>query len=351
MIPQLNFRVDASKTIGTGHFMRCLTLSQWAKKDGLNSRFFFKELPHSFLHHAEELGFEMHQLNQSSTELDQIQFISNHLNSGSWIVLDGYSYTSELEKGLKSNGLSLLTIDDMSHRDEYFCDILLNQNTFAEESLYMNKVPSSCKLLLGAQYSLLREEFVKSKKLLKNKAVNPLAQNLLLTLGGTDHDNYCAQILEFLEDDLFETINIRLITSEANPNLNSLNHFKENSRHQIEILLDSKKVSEHMAWADCAISAGGTTHLELLCMGVPFICVEIAKNQNQVVTDLQEKELAWGLGKIENITKKEFNQALRSLITRPELREKYRSSALQSVDGLGAKRVLNYLKGDHPNEN
>ena len=112
-------RVDASLQIGTGHFMRCLTLADALKQRGAQIRFVSRHLPehlrgmlankgHEFvlldstqhdatldeLAHAQWLG-----VSQAQDAEDSIQALSD--GKWDWLVVDHYALDSRWESTLR----------------------------------------------------------------------------------------------------------------------------------------------------------------------------------------------------------------------------------------------------------
>jgi RimJ/RimL family protein N-acetyltransferase len=112
------------------------------------------------------------------------------------------------------------------------------------------------------------------------------------------------------------------------------------SRINMEIRKNVTNMSDLMAWADVAVSAGGTSTWELAFMGLPMILTAIADNQRRVVEEVGKAGVAINLGWHENISLKEITQAVSSLMKDAELRGKMSSRGKHLVDGLGAERVL-----------
>lgn len=57
-----------------------------------------------------------------------------------------------------------MVIDDLANR-KHDCDVLLDQNEYLNNGeRYEGLVPQNCKLLLGARYAILREEFYKARE-------------------------------------------------------------------------------------------------------------------------------------------------------------------------------------------
>jgi spore coat polysaccharide biosynthesis predicted glycosyltransferase SpsG len=100
---------------------------------------------------------------------------------------------------------------------------------------------------------------------------------------------------------------------------------------------------ELMAWADLAISAGGSTCWELAFMGLPFLVTILAKNQKAVAEGLEEVGAAVNLGWYDSITPTRLAQRLSSLAEAADVRAELSRRGRTLVDGKGKERVLREL--------
>lgn len=99
-------------------------------------------------------------------------------------------------------------------------------------------------------------------------------------------------------------------------------------------------MSSLMAWADIAISAGGTTVWELAFMGVPNIVIVTADNQRPIAEQLHSLGAAVCLGWHENNSTIEIEQGVTRLLTTCGDRTEMVRRAQGVVDGEGATRIL-----------
>ena len=70
-----------------------------------------------------------------------------------------------------------------------------------------------------------------------------------------------------------------------------------------------------MAWADVALSAGGTTAWELAYMGVPSLAVVLAPNQQRSVDGLSALGVVENLGWHAQMAEDEIARAVQQLVT------------------------------------
>jgi spore coat polysaccharide biosynthesis predicted glycosyltransferase SpsG len=99
-----------------------------------------------------------------------------------------------------------------------------------------------------------------------------------------------------------------------------------------------------MAEADVALSAAGTTTLELACMGVPSVIVVVAGNQVLAARAYAEREM-FAVAHAPN----DAVDAFAALVDDVDARRRRSDVGRRAVDGRGAERVVAHmLKGATP---
>ena len=230
--------------------------------------------------------------------------------SASWIVLDGYNFNAAYQLTIKDSGKKLLFIDDNGCVSHYYADVVLNQNIHASEKLYSKREPNTT-LLLGTRYALLREEFLSWQGW--KRQIPALAQNILVTLGGSDPENVTKKIYDAIIQLEFNQLNV-IIVAANNQYSDQMKFLIEKSKVNISLKSNVEKMSDLMAWADIAISAGGTSTWELAFMGVPMITVAIADNQCHIVEELSKNRVAVYAGWHKDITPSLITESISELI-------------------------------------
>jgi UDP-2,4-diacetamido-2,4,6-trideoxy-beta-L-altropyranose hydrolase len=335
-------RADAGPQIGTGHVMRCLALAQALQDSGVKATFSVAE---KFPWLESLLGKEgveaVRMLAKPGSSEDAIQTAKLARKEGcDWVIVDGYHFGAGYQSIIKTNGLRLLFLDDIGHADHYSADIVLNQNVNACETLYKSR-ENYTRLMLGTQYALLRRDFRELQGW--HREIADVADKILVTLGGSDPKNNTFKVIECLNLVEVDELEINVIVGANNPHLKTLQSAAMSSRLTIRIDENVAKMPSRMAWADMAISAGGTTCLELAFMGLPTCIVVIAENQSFNAQTLHDQGLMINLGPPSLIDEERAAQIIGNLIKDKERRRKMSRSASRMVNGLGAKKVVEQL--------
>lgn len=142
---QIALRVDASTQIGTGHFMRCLTMADALRERGARPRFVSRHLPEYLRSKLAEKGHDFVLLQGASENMavdelahapwlgvSQSQDADATINALSdqhwdWIIVDHYALDCRWESRLRRSADKILAIDDIADR-QHDCDVLLDQN-------------------------------------------------------------------------------------------------------------------------------------------------------------------------------------------------------------------------------
>jgi UDP-2,4-diacetamido-2,4,6-trideoxy-beta-L-altropyranose hydrolase len=329
---KLLIRVDAYSAIGTGHLMRCIALAGGWKQAGGKALFVIYSESEKLIGRIRKEGFPVRPLDRPGKMRETLRIIKDE--DPDWIALDGYHFDSKYQKAIKEKNFKLLVIDDYAHLPHYYADIILNQNYGAEKFSYV-KEPYT-RLLLGTDYVLLRKEFLKYRG--HKRAIPDIAKKLLITLGGADPGNHTLKVMRAVN--LIERpLRVKVVVGASNPNFDSIKTEAGRGRHKIEILKGVEDMAPLMAWADVAVSAGGTTVWELAFMGVPTLLCIVAENQEGAVNTLAKSGFP-SAGWVKQADFKDISEALKQVLYNKVMRKSISEKGKSIVDGLGANRTV-----------
>jgi UDP-2,4-diacetamido-2,4,6-trideoxy-beta-L-altropyranose hydrolase len=347
MKDHLLLRADASATIGTGHVMRCLALAQAWQDAGGRATFASAEMPDALVNRLQAEGIAATRLPaEAASSADSTATAALARQEGvQWTVVDGYRFSPAYFGALRADGGRVLALDDMAHLERYPVDCLLNQNLNATSERYAGKA-GAADLLLGTRFILLRREFLRWRDHPRT-FVRP-ATRVLVTFGGSDPDNVTAKAIAALAMLPGSGIEARVVVGSCAPHLAELEALVERSQGSVRLERDVRHMPELMAWADFAVTAGGSTSWEMAFMGLPALMLVLSKDQEAVAESLQQRGVVQNLGWAESVSPGQLAAAIQSLAQDPGLRQKMSAGGRLLVDGLGSRRVTEALRGRSP---
>lgn len=344
-VGRLLIRADAGSRMGTGHVMRCLALAQAWQEAGGQVLFVEAQAAPTLDERLRNEGMEIAYLPDvglgSKKDAAATAILAQQYNV-EWIIIDGYHFGAAYQKQLKEAGFRLLFVDDNGHADHYYADLVLNQNIHAEAALYERREPYT-RLLLGTSYALLRREFWPWRDW--QREIPERARRVLVTLGGSDPDNVTLKViraLQRLDDAELEAV---VVVGGSNPHYDSLVTAIAESSTDIQLRRNVTNMPELMAWADLAVSAGGSTCWELAFMGLPNLILILADNQEAIAQKLDEAGAANNSGWFNDVTETTLHQELLKIM--PAIKRRTMSRQGHNlVDGWGGLRVALVLRAE-----
>lgn len=346
-------RVDASGQIGTGHFMRCLTLADGLKQHGAHIRFISRELPAHLrdMLAAKGMGFASLDSKASAAPIDElahahwlgvsqeqdaqatIRALSDQ--SWDWLAVDHYALDTRWESALRGTATQIIVIDDIADR-QHDCDVLLDQNFYANmQTRYTGKVPAHCQLLLGPRYALLRDEFRLMREQIKPR--NGPVKRVLVFFGGVDADNYTGRAVEALSEIDTSGLHVEVVIGAQHPCREEIK--AACVQHGFVCHVQTDKMAELMAAADLAIGAGGSASWERCCLGLPALVICTADNQQKQLEDAAREGLLYS-PEIKGDLNQTIQRHANALIENSCLRQHLSRNSIQAVDGRGVLRVI-----------
>jgi UDP-2,4-diacetamido-2,4,6-trideoxy-beta-L-altropyranose hydrolase len=339
----LIIRADADAQIGTGHVMRCLALAQaWQDAGGRAVFLMATESPPLEARLRSEGMDVVHLPVQPGSMDDAIQTANLARQVGAdRVVVDGYHFDAEYQRTIKDSGLRLLFIDDIGHAGHYSADLVLNQNIHAHEDLYPNREPYT-RLLLGTRYVLLRREFLKWRGW--KREIPEVARKVLVTMGGSDPDNVTFKVIQALQQVDMDGLEAIVVVGGSNPHYKELQSAVQDVRFPIRLESNVVDMPELMAWADVAVSAGGSVIWELAFMGVPIIGLSRAEQEEVLLQRSTQSGISVNLGVYHSVQPGWICEVLTGLAHSKEQRLAMSRAGRSLVDGFGPDLVINSMR-------
>jgi len=108
-------------------------------------------------------------------------------------------------------------------------------------------------------------------------------------------------------------------------------------RAPFEILRNVRDMPSLLLDTDLCISAAGSTCWELCCLGVPFLTLTVAENQEHAAKRLSDAGIAPSL----------TLDSLKFFMNDPQARAQSSSEGMALVDGWGTQKILSCFTGNY----
>ena len=155
---RLFIRTEASTALGMGHFMRCFAVAEAARAENIEVTFLLNEIRDSVAARIESIGAHGREVTGPlGYEGDFLLLVELGLSRRDWLLVDSYQATDNFIRTL-SNAARIAVMDDLCLLESYDCALIINAAEAAFTMPYKGK--TRAKLLLGADYAQIRQEFL-----------------------------------------------------------------------------------------------------------------------------------------------------------------------------------------------
>ncbi|TMC50513.1 MAG: hypothetical protein E6J14_02850 [Chloroflexi bacterium] len=312
---RLVIRADASATIGIGHVMRSLAVAEVARDCGVDILWIVGDAG---------AGAELVSRHGFAPTLcawgDPVGW-TTALRPSDTVLVDAYHLGREAFDAVRHRGARSCAVDSIGtgwqEADVVIC---------ADSDVPPSGVRPGSVALCGLPHALVRHEFLRFRRL-RAREFDCLA----VCLGGGDPCGLVPVVLDIL-DEVRPASRVVLLAGPHVPVPS------EAPRSWLEVHRNPDQVAAVLDQADAAISGGGTTALELMCMGIPAALIKVADNQDCASHLAATTGAAIYVGEGKAGAHANLAGALRALAPTGE-RRRLSQAALAAVDGRGPERV------------
>lgn len=325
--PVVSIRADCNANIGYGHVMRTLSVAQALRRNGV-LRMRFLMVRDSDAKPVEDHGFEVLRL---SCGQRGVEGITLHASPGDGpLLLDDYAVGQRDLEMLRRAGFRVVVFDDGRRLASYPCDVVIDSAPDAPLLPYRG-LPET-RFCLGSEYFPLRPEF---KEHARPKAFRDPARTIVISFGGSDHDDITARLLGVLAgmDGNFDIIVI------LGPAYAGRAEKAAKRDRRVRVLRNVADMAAVLSAADIAVSGGGSTASELAYLGVPTMLLALSADQRPVARAMANAGAAVYLGRHDKVGNTDIRKTIAALIGDRRQRKTMSRAGRSLIDGEGSERI------------
>lgn len=173
------------------------------------------------------------------------------------------------------------SIDYMKHlREALPCANIVNFEDLGDGAKEADAVinalysgPDETRVFKGSDYYISPKIFLMYEPIIIKEHI----ENILVTFGGADPQNYTDRVLKIISGDDYKNYNFVVVLGKLKNNVDELMEY--NRKGNIKVLYNVKNMPELMSRCDIAITSRGRTTYELASLGIPTMAM--AQNERE----------------------------------------------------------------------
>jgi spore coat polysaccharide biosynthesis predicted glycosyltransferase SpsG len=328
--PPLFFRCAGSAELGLGHVMRAIALAEVARRRRGHVTFV---MPTDGLASAipSRYGFAVEPVAADLGPEREAALIEARAPADAWVVVDGYALGDRV-RPLRRRGLRVCLVDDAPG----------GMSAGAEADLWISPgfgaAARARNALAGPRYAPLRAELRQTRLAAVAESGTPRRVRLVVLTGGGDVGGLLGRVIEALgQAAALPPMEVLAVLGPAAPEPDAAAVASLATRMPIELVRAPSDLAARLSRSDLAITAAGTTVLELLCLGVPPLMVTVVANQMGVASRIANLGAGIDLGVPAELRPAELARAILQVLAS---RAQFVRVGRALVDGGGARRVI-----------
>lgn len=318
------FRADAGHVEGSGHLMRCITLSEELRSRGHDVRFVGSVDVPWVANHMKDRGLDL--VASAAGELDQNLILSAEPD---WVVVDSYRIASDSISDLAQR-VPVLAIIDGTDR-EIAASLYLDQNMGAERN-YKKDAP----VLAGPRFALIRSEILVERQIPRPPLRTP--PRVVCFMGGTDPTgaivDVVARAMQVRQD-----VELVVIAPQK-----SHDEIRAMAPPRLDLRDPSPDLPLLLGTADVVVSAAGTSAWDVCTLAIPAVLIGVVDNQSGSLAEVRGEGLALGIDLYMGESIARLTEVLDELLSDEILRTDLSARCSAVFDGEGTVRVAEAME-------
>jgi len=220
---------------------------------------------------------------------------------------------------------------------------VLHDQTYrgANQQVWSGLVHANCDLLLGPKFALLRDEFSAIRR--SPSIISDRIRSVVVTLGGSAPDDLTRQVAGIVRELVPRQAEVHVVLSPESVMQEVTFSAATANSATLRFHYGVHRMAALLGRADIAVTGGGVTALEALCLGRPLLVVPWVKNQRVATEHLIADGYCHAGGDGAAFDAGAFGRALLRLVESPQERSRMSDRGRRLLDGRGATRTIKHL--------